>query len=60
MTSKRKEILVWMRKKLQERIDSEITQVPYLEKAYNEYIKAIIAKPMSHPAIENEILNNSN
>ena len=49
-----------VRKKLQERIDSEITQVPYLEKAYNEYIKAIIAKPMSHPAIENEILNNSN
>lgn len=49
-----------VRKKLQERIDSEITQVPYLEKAYNEYIKAIIAKPMSHPAIENEILNYSN
>ncbi|SPY34983.1 Uncharacterised protein [Porphyromonas cangingivalis] len=49
-----------VKKKLQEKIDSEIIQVPYLEKAYNEYLKALNAKPMSHPAIETEILNYSN
>ena len=42
------------------RIDSEITQVPYLNKAYKAYIKAIKANPMSHPAIEAEILGYSN
>lgn len=45
---------------LKERIDSEISQVPYLNKAYNDYIKAITANPMSHPAIESEILGYSN
>lgn len=49
-----------VKKKLQEKIDSEIIQVPYLEKAYNEYLKAVNATPMSHPAIETEILNYSN
>lgn len=49
-----------VKKKLQEKIDSEIIQVPYLEKIYNEYLKAINTKPMSHPAIETEILNYSN
>lgn len=39
------------------RIDSEITQVPYLNKAY---IKAIKANPMNHSAIEAEILGYSN
>lgn len=42
------------------RIDSEITQVPYLNKAYNDYLKAIKANPMSHPAIEAEILSYPN
>ena len=45
---------------LQGRIDSEISQVPYLNKTYNDYIKAIKANPMSHPAIEAEILGYSN
>ena len=49
-----------VKKKLQEKIESEIIQVPYLKKAYNEYLKAVNAKPMSHPAIETEILNYSN
>lgn len=49
-----------VKKKLQEKIDSEIIQVPYLEKMYNEYLKAVNAKPMSHPVIETEILNYSN
>ena len=47
-------------KKLQEKIESEIIQVPYLKKAYNEYLKAVNANPMSHPVIETEILNYSN
>ena len=42
------------------RIDSEITQVPYLNKAYKAYIKAIKANPMNHSAIEAEILGYSN
>ena len=46
--------------KLKEEIDSEIMQVPYLKKAYNDYINEITAKPMSHPAIEPEILNYTN
>lgn len=46
--------------KLKKKINSEIMQVPYLKKAYNDYINAITAKPMSHPAIESEILNYSN
>ena len=41
------------------RIDSEITQVPYLNKAYKAYIKAIKANPMNHSAIEAEILSQS-
>ena len=42
------------------RIDSEITQGPYLNKAYKAYIKAIKANPMNHSAIEAEILGYSN
>ena len=42
------------------RIDTEITQVPYLNKAYKAYIKAIKANPMNHSAIEAEILGYSN
>ena len=42
------------------RIDSEISQVPYLNKTYNDYIKAIKANPMNHSAIEAEILGYSN
>ena len=42
------------------RIDSEISQVPYLNKAYKAYIKAIKANPMNHSAIEAEILGYSN
>ena len=42
------------------RIESEITQVPYLNKAYKAYIKAIKANPMNHSAIEAEILGYSN
>ena len=42
------------------RIASEITQVPYLNKAYKAYIKAIKANPMNHSAIEAEILGYSN
>ena len=42
------------------RIDSEITQVPYLNKAYKAYIKAIKANPMNHSAIEAQILGYSN
>ena len=42
------------------RIDSEITQVPYLNKAYKAYIKAIKANPMNHSAIEAEIIGYSN
>ena len=42
------------------RIDSEITQVTYLNKAYKAYIKAIKANPMNHSAIEAEILGYSN
>lgn len=45
---------------IKERIDSEITQVPYLNKAYKAYIKAIKANPMNHSAIEAEILGYSN
>ena len=45
---------------LKRRIDSEIMKVPYLNKACNDYIKAIKANPMSHPAIEAEILGYSN
>lgn len=45
---------------LQGRIDSEISQVPYLNKTYKNYIRAIKANPMSHPAIEAEILGYSN
>ena len=45
---------------LQGRIDSEISQVPYLNKAYKAYIKAIKANPMNHSAIEAEILGYSN
>lgn len=46
--------------KLKGEIDSAIMQVPYLKKAYNDYINEITAKPMSHPAIEPEILNYTN
>lgn len=46
--------------KLKGDINSEIMQVPYLKIAYIDYINAITAKPMSHPAIELEILNYSN
>ena len=49
-----------VKKKLQEKIETDIIQVPYLEKAYNEYLKAVYETPMSHPAIETEILNYSN
>lgn len=49
-----------VKEKLQGRLDSEILKVPYLNKAYNDYIKAITANPMSHPAIEAEILGYSN
>ena len=45
---------------LQGRIDSELSQVPYLNKAYKAYIKAIKANPMNHSAIEAEILGYSN
>lgn len=49
-----------VKKELKEEIDSEIMQVPYLKKVYNNYIKAITANPLGHPAIESEILNYSN
>ena len=45
---------------LKGRIESEIFQVPFLNKAYNDYLKAIKANPMTHPAIEAEILDYSN
>lgn len=45
-----------VKEKLQGKIDSDILSVPYLSKAYNDYLKAINAKPMSHPVIEAEIL----
>ncbi len=45
-----------VKEKLQGKIDFDILSVPYLSKAYNDYLKAIIAKPMSHPVIEAEIL----
>lgn len=51
---------IFTKDNLIERINSEIIQVPYLERAYNDYVNAIKAKPMSHPEIETEILNYSN